>query len=321
MIRELPFRSHALWQVEVFADAPLQGSPLAVLFDCDDLSPQERDAIARETGLPATVFLMAPQASGTVGAVVHGAQKPRSGGNAGISVQAAIGAAHALAHRLGDHGPVVTLQGPEGRFRVTRDPATPGGWQVAMPVPDVVPLEPAALETTLGSISGAVLSAARAQAGDGRSRLLVELGQPDLTLPDLTMADLDFDLADMVLYYRNPAPGIAARMKVFGLSAGAALPVCADRACTQAALALVTWLRATAEQPDRQVLEQDLRCGRRARLSVSFAPRRVAVGGSCRVLMTGRMVTGPASASARHQPKPFHPALRPATPTLHAFGA
>lgn len=50
---------------DVFADAPLAGNPLAVVFDADRLSTEEMQSIAREFNLSETVFFSAAEDAGT----------------------------------------------------------------------------------------------------------------------------------------------------------------------------------------------------------------------------------------------------------------
>ena len=47
-------------QVDVFTSVPFKGNPLAVIFDADDLSTEEMQAIARWTNLSETTFLLRP---------------------------------------------------------------------------------------------------------------------------------------------------------------------------------------------------------------------------------------------------------------------
>lgn len=53
--RPFPFR-----QVDVFADAPLLGNPVAVVHDADDLTEEEMRRFARWTNLSETTFLLSP---------------------------------------------------------------------------------------------------------------------------------------------------------------------------------------------------------------------------------------------------------------------
>ncbi len=50
-------RGHRIVVVDVFTDKPYAGNPCAVVFDAEDLSSGQMQAIAREMNLPETVFL------------------------------------------------------------------------------------------------------------------------------------------------------------------------------------------------------------------------------------------------------------------------
>src|SRR5690606_9412853 len=50
--------------VDVFTDRPFTGNPLAVVFDADDLSRDQMQAIAREFHLSETVFVLPPTVDG-----------------------------------------------------------------------------------------------------------------------------------------------------------------------------------------------------------------------------------------------------------------
>ena len=54
----MPFRRYA--QVDVFADRPGAGNPLAVVLDAEDLDDTQMQAIARWTRLPETTFVFPP---------------------------------------------------------------------------------------------------------------------------------------------------------------------------------------------------------------------------------------------------------------------
>ena len=47
--------------VDVFAEAPLQGNPAAIVFDADALDGARMQAIAREFNLSETAFILKPQ--------------------------------------------------------------------------------------------------------------------------------------------------------------------------------------------------------------------------------------------------------------------
>ena len=51
-------------QLDVFADRPGNGNPLAVVLDADGLPDEAMQAIARWTRLPETTFVLSPTAPG-----------------------------------------------------------------------------------------------------------------------------------------------------------------------------------------------------------------------------------------------------------------
>ncbi|MCP5264718.1 MAG: PhzF family phenazine biosynthesis protein [Burkholderiaceae bacterium] len=56
--------SHPFAQVDVFADRPLAGNPVAVVFDADDLGTERMQALARWTNLSETTFVCRPTSPG-----------------------------------------------------------------------------------------------------------------------------------------------------------------------------------------------------------------------------------------------------------------
>lgn len=50
-------RNYFFMQVDAFSQRPLAGNPCAVIFDADDISPQQRLAIAKEMNLAETAFI------------------------------------------------------------------------------------------------------------------------------------------------------------------------------------------------------------------------------------------------------------------------
>jgi trans-2,3-dihydro-3-hydroxyanthranilate isomerase len=51
----------AYHRLDVFADRPLDGNPLAVVLEADSLTPHQMQAVAREFNLSETVFVLAPR--------------------------------------------------------------------------------------------------------------------------------------------------------------------------------------------------------------------------------------------------------------------
>jgi PhzF family phenazine biosynthesis protein len=55
---EIGTRTLDLWQVDVFSDCPLSGNPAAVIFGGEDLADSTMQAVARETNLSETIFVL-----------------------------------------------------------------------------------------------------------------------------------------------------------------------------------------------------------------------------------------------------------------------
>src|SRR6267378_5263638 len=57
-------RTYDFWRVDVFADRPLEGNPLAVFPRAQGLSEAEMLAIAREMNISETTFVLPPSKAG-----------------------------------------------------------------------------------------------------------------------------------------------------------------------------------------------------------------------------------------------------------------
>jgi len=100
--------------VDVFAEAPLQGNPAAIVFDADALDGARMQAIAREFNLSETAFILKPQdASHTahVRLFTPGSEVPFAG-------HPNIGAAFALANDRPLHGDDLVFEEKAGLVRL-----------------------------------------------------------------------------------------------------------------------------------------------------------------------------------------------------------
>jgi PhzF family phenazine biosynthesis protein len=52
------------WQIDAFTTRPFCGNPAAIVFDCDDMSPEWMQAVSREMNLSETVFFLRPTKAG-----------------------------------------------------------------------------------------------------------------------------------------------------------------------------------------------------------------------------------------------------------------
>lgn len=120
-------------QVDVFATRPLQGNPLAVFTDATGLSDDELQAIARETNLPETTFVLpdpGASASSAVRARIFTVKEelPFAGhpalGTAAV-VRGTSGAARVTLALRGGAVPVAFEDGPDGALGLMhqRDPS------------------------------------------------------------------------------------------------------------------------------------------------------------------------------------------------------
>jgi PhzF family phenazine biosynthesis protein len=54
------FNPKTIWQIDAFSEVPLHGNAAGVVFDADDIPAATMQAIARETNLSETVFVLRP---------------------------------------------------------------------------------------------------------------------------------------------------------------------------------------------------------------------------------------------------------------------
>jgi trans-2,3-dihydro-3-hydroxyanthranilate isomerase len=103
--------------VDVFAEAPLQGNPAAVVFDADALEDVRMQAIAREFNLSETAFILKPQDKAHTAHVrlfTPGSEVPFAG-------HPNIGAAFALANDLALRGDDLVFEEKAGLVRLQLD--------------------------------------------------------------------------------------------------------------------------------------------------------------------------------------------------------
>jgi trans-2,3-dihydro-3-hydroxyanthranilate isomerase len=103
--------------VDVFAEAPLQGNPAAIVFDADALDSAQMQAIAREFNLSETAFILKPQDAAHTAHVrifVPTAEVPFAG-------HPNIGAAFALAEDRPLRGDELVFEEAAGLVRVQLD--------------------------------------------------------------------------------------------------------------------------------------------------------------------------------------------------------
>lgn len=304
-------RSVAFRTVDVFTDRPFGGNPLAVFLDADDLSPEEMQAIAGETNLSETVFVLRPADP------AHAARLrifvPRH--EIPFAGHPNVGTAFVLAHEVGRAGrPVPTgmvFEEAAGLVEVTVETdaaGAPTGARIVAPRPLAVgdALEP--------DLVAACLSLPReALRTDRHPPLVASVGLPFAlaelaSLETLAEARPDpgaFAEADrrhphpddrLAILAYVPGPdglGHDARARMFGPLSG----IPEDPATGSAGGALVGLLASLRPEVDAEVslrLGQGVEMGRPSALELRAVKRagrvdRVEIGGGCVAMSEGTM--------------------------------
>ncbi len=296
---ELQFR-----QVDVFTDRPLSGNPLAVVLDADDLDSATMQAVAAETNLSETAFVLAPCAPAAdyrIRIFTPRRELPFAG-------HPSVGTAFALAQegRLGDLGRrrVVRQQVELGVLPIEIDPA-PGGPLVTMTqgtprVGDVVP-ELELVADGLGCGPGRIGSSGPSPriASTGLSQLMVPMSDTEALSslrPDpVRLAALERRLGVTGVCAFVLEAGATARVRFFSPESG----IAEDPATGSAAGALGALLAAEGMLQARAgdaalVVLQGEEIGRPSRMRVGVrveggVPKAVTVGGHCATVLRGTL--------------------------------
>ena len=115
-MRRLPY----LW-LDVFATGPFSGNALCVILDATALSDEEMQAIARETNLSETTFVLPPTAEGaayqnrifTPGGELAFAGHPTLGTAAAVAISGKVSGAHLIQQTKAGLTPVELVGWPE----------------------------------------------------------------------------------------------------------------------------------------------------------------------------------------------------------------
>ncbi len=285
--------------VDVFASRPLEGNPLSLVVDADDLDERQMGAIAREFNQSETTFLLRPTRPGItwrlrsftpIGAEVFGAGHNALGAWLWLALTDRLPAGDtAFAQEIGDDVlPVEVVRRSDRPVVVAMDqgPFEPGA----------VADDPAELAASLGLAESDLVADVPAQvASTGAEHLLVPVrdrAAVDRAVPDVARLAAVLrqvggegcylftrdvvDAVDAVAYTRffNPTVGIAE-----------------DPATGTAAGPLVAMLVDRGEVPgdNTYVVEQGHALGRPSRLQVTVSGERVRLSGSGVVSATGTL--------------------------------
>ncbi|SNR74593.1 PhzF family phenazine biosynthesis protein [Puniceibacterium sediminis] len=227
-----------LWQIDVFAQAPLTGNPAAVVFGAERADTALMQAIARETNLSETVFLLPPRQGGDAFMRTFTTRREIN-----FAVHPALAAAHAFCEATNPGCTAVRFEHSRGDLRIWRDgPNAP--WFATVPQPkfETTVFSPADLAGLFGLSVDDLAPGSPQIVATGVPWLLIELAtesaisraHPDMTaIADLTRS---ISAVGITLFRPNPRPGISAELRTFAPAEGIYEdPVCGSCAGSVAA--------------------------------------------------------------------------------------
>lgn len=288
--------------LDVFADAPFRGNPLAVIPDARSLDAAAMQAVAAEFNHSETAFVLPPEDPAHTARVrifTPRSEVPWAG-------HPNVGTAFALAALGIARGPSLVFEEKAGLVPVELviESGRPAGATVTAPRDLVrsgpLPVEAVAAAIGLSPADVSVAAHPPLVVSVGLPFVLVELRDLDAlgrASPDLaaTRALIPRDGADAVHAYVRTGPGTA-RARMFAPLDG----IPEDPATGSANAALAALLATLAPEPDlslRLEVDQGVEMGRPSRILLSVDKRagavgRVRVGGRCVVVMEGRLWAG-----------------------------
>jgi trans-2,3-dihydro-3-hydroxyanthranilate isomerase len=278
-------------QLDVFADAPFKGNPLAVFPDAGELSRSQMQSIASEMNLSETSFVTdVTDDSYDIRIFTPAEELPFAG-------HPTIGTAWALT-RLGRlHGDNVIQRSPAGVTRVRMDSERTWLERTGRAHPDLEETDPAtdkAVARSLGLDEDDVGLEARELGRHGRLRpALADAGLAQLIVPVKDVGSLG--RCSPVAELLRQVPGVGAycftavqagRVRARGFFPG--LGVSEDPATGSAAAALGLYAADRLGAIDLEIA-QGVEIGRPSRIFVRATSGRVEVGGRCELVLTGRL--------------------------------
>jgi trans-2,3-dihydro-3-hydroxyanthranilate isomerase len=286
--------------VDVFADAPFAGNPLAVVADAGELDDATMGAIAREFNQSETTFVMPPRAAGAdwrlrsftpAGAEVFGAGHNALGAWWWLAADGRLalgGGGAPFAQEIGDRVLPVEVSADGGRpTAITLEQAAPEFGRAAD--------DRATLAAALGLAEGDLDPGAPAQVVStgaahllvpARDRTVVDRAGPDAR--GLALALEAVGGQGCYLYSLDPVGDDAiAYARFFNPTVG----IWEDPATGSAAGPLACQLVARSVVPDGStvVIEQGRAMGRPSRIQVQVRGEQVRIAGTCVVVADGRL--------------------------------
>jgi trans-2,3-dihydro-3-hydroxyanthranilate isomerase len=272
--------THPYVLADVFTDTPLEGNPLAVFTAGDAVPAELMQAIARETNLSETVFVLPPEAGGTARCRIFtpGAELPFAG-------HPVLGTAAILALDRGLD--LVVLETGRGPVRVTlrRDGERLAHGRMEQPIPTWAPYDRTAELLAALGVAGSELPVEVYD--NGPLHTYVALGS------EAEVAALAPDMGALAAHVQvNCFAGVGARIKTRNFSPGVGVPE--DPATGSAAGPLAVHLARHGRIPFGADVEiaQGAEIGRPSRLVASAhgsadGIERVEVAGSAVLVASG----------------------------------
>ncbi len=287
-------RARRFLQVDVFADRPGAGNPLAVVLDAEDLDPAAMQRIAAWTNLAETSFLLPPTEPGADYRVRIFTTRQEIA----FAGHPSIGSAHAAvaAGRCAARNGALLQQCQAGLLPIRCE--VDGAFSVRVPRSRIVRYGEAsdiALQRALGDVARGALSPALVEGG--RRWWLAELGDAGAVRgmrPDsVAIAALAAQTGSLGLcvFARNARGDASGDMVVRAFPLG--VGIAEDPASGAANAAIAAFLDesgALGTLGDAYVASQGREIGRDARLGLRVdGERQVWVGGQCRSVVSGSL--------------------------------
>lgn len=288
---------HRLTWVDVFADGPLAGNPLAVVHGADGVGEEAMLAFARETGLSETTFVQSPSAAAreagdapgpaeyrnriwTIGGEIPFAGHPSLGTAVAVAIERGVESARFVQETgVGRQEVEVAREGEAWRASVHQEAAELGPVFKPERMAPILGLEPAGVDPRLSS---QVVST-------GFPTLLVPLADREALgrcAPDPErIAELGLDGRTNLYPFVFDVPSRTARARCFAVDVGGF----EDPATGSAAGPLVAYLQDVLDV-DRIEIEQGVEMGRPSRIEARMERGRPRVGGLVREVIRGEAV-------------------------------
>jgi PhzF family phenazine biosynthesis protein len=274
--------SRPFTQVDVFADTPLRGNPVAVVLDASGLDSAQMQRFTDWTNLSEATFLAPPthpEADYSVRVFCPGRELPFAG-------HPTLGSCHAWLEAGGmPRGDVIVQECGVGLVRIRRDPDTAALSFSAPPLRRSGPLDPADLAALIRGLhleESDVVDHQWCDNGPQWRALLLRSAERVLAVqPDPAV------IAGMDVGIVGPHPrGDDARFEVRAFFPGNQ-GVTEDPVTGSLNAALGQWLIGSGQAPRRYVAAQGTAVGRAGRVTIEWIGDDVWVGGRCVSVLRG----------------------------------